>query len=139
MPQCVDLGESGTKAIGRPERPAKMILLTGFQTDTLPLFLCGIAGMALGLLYFGGLWLTIQRLPHTRYPIPLMLGSMIVRTAFTIGGFYYVMSQHWERAIACLIGFILMRMIFSSRLHPKHLPSPESPGSSVSAHERGEP
>jgi F1/F0 ATPase, Methanosarcina type, subunit 2 len=116
-----------------------MMLLTVIQTDTLSLFLCGIAGMALGLLYFGGLWMTIQRLPHTRSPIPFMLGSMIIRTAITVGGFYYVMNQHWERAVACLIGFVLMRVIFSSRLHPKRLPSPEDLGSAVSAHEREEP
>lgn len=99
-----------------------MMIAAEIQTDTFSLILSGIAGMAIGLLYFGGLWLTIRQLPQSRHPVLLMMSSLIVRTAITVGAFYYVMNQHWERAIACLIGFIAIRMILASRLHPGRLP-----------------
>lgn len=73
-------------------------------------------GMGLGLFYFGGLWLTVRGLPSRRYPVPLFLGSFILRTAVALVGFYLVMGDRWERALACLAGFIVVRQLLVSRL-----------------------
>lgn len=81
------------------------------------LVLACAAGMGLGLFYFGGLWLTVRRLPDSGGPA-LVLGSFVGRTALTLLGFYFVMDGRWERMLACLAGFIIARQVLISRLRP---------------------
>jgi F1F0 ATPase subunit 2 len=80
------------------------------------LFLMLITGMALGLFYFGGLWLTVQHLPQTRRPGLLSLTSLIIRLGLTLAAFYLVMAGRWERLLACLAGFLLIRLVLVRRL-----------------------
>ena len=47
----------------------------------LTLALACAAGIGLGLCYFGGLWLTVRRLPSARSPMPIALASFVARTA----------------------------------------------------------
>ena len=76
------------------------------------------AGLALGAFYFGGLWLTLQRLPESPRPALLMGGSYLLRLAVTLGGLYLVMGNSWERAAACLVGFTVVRIIMARRWRP---------------------
>jgi F1F0 ATPase subunit 2 len=94
------------------------------MTDWLPLTLALAAGLALGLFFFGGLWLTVQRLPTTQWPVLLTLGSLLARTAVTLAGFYLVMAGRWERLLACLVGFTLMRFFLVTWLSPDPNESP---------------
>ena len=89
------------------------------------------AGMGLGLFYFGGLWLTVRRLPTRGYSVPLFLVSFVVRTAVVVVGFYFVMGDRWERALVCLVGFILVRQLLVSRLRSE--PSANAPSREESA------
>mgnify|MGYP005852729141 CR=1 FL=1 len=79
-------------------------------TDVLPLLLSFVAGMALGAFYFGGLWLTLQRVPTTRAAAFLTVGSFLGRLALTMLGFYLVGGGHWQRILACLAGFLVARI-----------------------------
>jgi len=79
------------------------------------------AGMGLGLFYFGGLWLTVRQLPTRRYSVPLFLGSFVGRTAVVLAGFYFVMDGRWERVLACLAGFIMVRQLLVSRLRSERI------------------
>ncbi|NLG77512.1 MAG: ATP synthase subunit I [Xanthomonadaceae bacterium] len=79
------------------------------------LALAWAAGAGLGLFYFGGLWLTVRKLT-TRYSVPLFLASFVARTAVVVVGFYFVMGNRWERALVCLVGFIMVRQLLVSRL-----------------------
>lgn len=85
------------------------------------LMLALLAGLALGLLYFGGLWLTVRRLARTRRPAPLFALSLLLRMALTLAGFYLVMDGSWQRMLACLAGFIAVRQLLVSRLKPDRL------------------
>lgn len=76
------------------------------------------AGLALGAFYFISLWRTVKRLPDTPKPWRLILGSVFVRMAIVLPGFYFVMSGHWERLIMALIGFILMRKLLTRHFGP---------------------
>jgi F1F0 ATPase subunit 2 len=87
----------------------------------LPLVLAWVAGVGLGLLYFGGLWLTLRQLPTCRWPTPLLVGSFMGRTAVVLVGFYFVMGGRWERVLACLVGFMMARFLLVSRLRPEGL------------------
>lgn len=66
-------------------------------------------GAGLGVVFFGGLWLTLLRVPTSRWPILLVLGSLVGRTAITLAGFYQVMDGNWLRLLACVVGFALVR------------------------------
>jgi F1F0 ATPase subunit 2 len=72
-----------------------------------------LAGLALGLFYFGGLWLTVRRIACCTRPALLMLGSFIVRLLVTLCGFYLVMDGRWERLLACLCGFLVTRFVLT--------------------------
>lgn len=87
------------------------------------LVLAFAAGLGLGLFYFGGLWLTVQRLPRSRHPGLLTLGSLIVRLGVTLPGFYLVMAGRWERLLVCLAGFLVVRLVLVRRLGPVSTPS----------------
>jgi F1F0 ATPase subunit 2 len=93
------------------------------------LFLAFLAGLALGLVYFGGLWLTVQRLPTSRRPGLLAALSLFLRLGFVLGGFYLVMGGRWQRLLACLGGFLLLRALSVRRLGPRvKSPTPKGQG-----------
>lgn len=77
------------------------------------------AGVALGLFYFGLLWVTIDQLERSRWPGVLILVSFFGRLAVTMAGFYRVASGRGDRLLACLVGFIIARLIMVSRIRPR--------------------
>jgi F1F0 ATPase subunit 2 len=79
--------------------------------DTLTLAPPVLAGVALGAIYFGGLWWTIQRGLSSRRPAGWFVGSLLLRMAIALAGFYVVSAGHWDRLLACLVGFIVARLI----------------------------
>jgi len=87
------------------------------------MFLAFMAGIAVGLFYFGGLWLTIKRLPGARHPGVLTLVSLLIRLGVTLAVFYLVMAGRWERLLVCLAGFVLVRLVLVRRLGPVSSPS----------------
>jgi F1F0 ATPase subunit 2 len=74
-----------------------------------------VAGLGLGLFYFGGLWLTVQKIPSMRWPGLWLLASYMGRTALCLAGFYLVMGGQWEWLIACFVGFLLARTLLVRR------------------------
>lgn len=86
--------------------------------DNLFIVLAFTAGIFLGLFYFGSLWLVVKRLPESRRPVLLVMGSFILRLTLTLLGFYLIFSGSWQRILACLIGFILARTYLIRTLGP---------------------
>ena len=72
-----------------------------------------LAGLALGILFYGGLWLTVRALPASHHPTALMIGSYWGRTAVTIAGLLWAMDGSWQRAVVSMGGFLLARVILS--------------------------
>lgn len=89
------------------------------MTDWLILTLAAVAGVGLGIFFFGGLWWTVRRTSSTRNPALLFAGSLILRLAVTIGGFYLVADGDWQRMIACLVGFLLARWLVTRWTRPQ--------------------
>jgi F1F0 ATPase subunit 2 len=87
-----------------------------------------VAGLLLGLFYFGTLWLTVQRLSKVKRPALLTLGGFFVRTGLTLMGFFIVMAGHWERAAACMVGFLVMRKFMANRYGPMKQATPQKQG-----------
>ena len=78
--------------------------------EVLVLLLALVAGIFLGALFFGGLWWTVRRGLTSHQPALWFLGSMLVRAAIAVSGFYYFMQGDWRRLLACLGGFLLARI-----------------------------
>ncbi|MHB9111826.1 MAG: N-ATPase subunit AtpR [Thermoleophilia bacterium] len=78
----------------------------------LPIF----AGLALGLLYFGGLWLTLRRLASAKQPAFLVLGSYLGRLALCLAGFVIIArTSGLQGILICTVAFITVRMIMVRR------------------------
>lgn len=70
-----------------------------------------IAGLLLGTLFFGGLFLTVKKMTTVKNPGLLFLSSMFLRVAIALTGFYFVSVGNWQRLLICLLGFIVARFI----------------------------
>jgi len=75
-------------------------------------------GSLLGLMYFGGLWLTLRRLTEVKHQTIWVLGSLAIRNVLAVVGFFPVVKLGWHYALICLLGFILVRYIWVRRISP---------------------
>ena len=73
--------------------------------------LAGLAGAALGTFFFGGLWWTVPRTLGSDRSMWWHFGGLLLRMAVTLIGFYAVGAGQWQRLVACLVGFVLARVI----------------------------
>ena len=70
-----------------------------------------IAGIILGTLFFGGLWLTVKKAVGSNYAALLISVSSLLRTGVVLAGFYFVAEGYWQRLLICVLGFITARFI----------------------------
>ena len=77
----------------------------------LALILSLFAGVLLGTIFFGGLWWTIRKGISSKQPAALFFFSLLLRTSIALTGFYVVAHGDWHRVLACLVGFILARIL----------------------------
>lgn len=70
-----------------------------------------VFGMVLGVIFFGGLWITVRKLPAARWPGLLFLGSAVIRTIIVLGGIWYFADGDATSIGACLLGFIGLRLL----------------------------
>jgi F1F0 ATPase subunit 2 len=75
-----------------------------------------LAGAALGIFFYTGLYFTIRVLLTTRHPIPLLLGSLGCRTLIVVASILFLTEAHWQYALTCLAGFLLGRVAVSKSL-----------------------
>ncbi|MHB8921276.1 MAG: N-ATPase subunit AtpR [Halothiobacillus sp.] len=73
-------------------------------------------GFLLGVFFFGGLWWTIRRGMTSNQPALWFLGSMLLRTAGVLLGFYFVSAGDWRKLLACLLGFVIARFVIARRV-----------------------
>lgn len=72
-----------------------------------------LAGLALGVCFYGGLWFTVQRLPTTAHPVLLMLGSYWLRLFGVVVAFVFLARLGLAYAAIAMAGFILGRLAVS--------------------------
>ena len=85
--------------------------MNDIPTKLLPIALAGLAGVALGAFFFGGLWWTLRRALTSPRPVLWLGTSLLLRTGMVLAGVYVVGHGQWQRIVACLAGFILVRLI----------------------------
>lgn len=81
------------------------------------------AGLALGLLHFGGLWLTLRRLATGPRPLAAVVAGFLLRSALTLALLYPALAGGWGSIAAALAGFAAARLP-AVRLLPALLPLP---------------
>ena len=72
-----------------------------------------LGGLALGLLFYGGLWYTISSLPVSRHPALLAVGSFWLRTLAVLAGFLFLIDSRWDNALISIAGFTIGRFTIS--------------------------
>jgi F1F0 ATPase subunit 2 len=70
-----------------------------------------ITGVIIGLLYFAGLWQTVERLNDSPRPYRLLALSYTGRMAMATGGFYLILVNGWVQLAAALAGFLMARTV----------------------------
>lgn len=94
------------------------------MNETLLILLAFVAGIALGIIFFGGLWLTVKKMVSAKIPALWVLSSFIIRFGIVLLGFYFISLGNWQRLISCLLGFIASRFMviqFTKSIDAKQL------------------
>ena len=66
-------------------------------------------GMPLGIIYFGGLWVTVRLVPRVSNPRILLLTSFILRMAILLAGIWFVLRAGPLAFAASLCAILLVR------------------------------
>ena len=77
-----------------------------------------VEGVGLGAIFFGGLLWTVRKGVLSKHPALWFFGSLLLRTSITLVGFYFAGREHWERWLACLLGFVVARIIVTRLARP---------------------
>lgn len=88
------------------------------MNETLTLLLVFLAGVVLGVVFFGGLWWTIEHWASARRPALSFLLSFLLRSSLALTGFFLVSGHHWERWLLCLSGFVAARFVVTWLTRP---------------------
>jgi F1F0 ATPase subunit 2 len=88
------------------------------MNEHLILVLMGVAGVLLGVFFFGGLWYTVRRGLGSKRPGLWFLVSLLLRTGVVVAGFYFISDGGWKGLLACLVGFVVGRLVVTRLAGP---------------------
>jgi F1F0 ATPase subunit 2 len=86
-----------------------------------------IGGALLGAVFFGGLWWTVKKGLHASNLGSIKIGtlflsSFILRISLVVLGIFFISYGHWPRLVACLLGFIAVRILITRLQAKKTMP-----------------
>ena len=81
------------------------------MSELTQVLLAGLAGVGLGVGFFAGLWWTVRRGMTSARPGLWFFLSFLGRMSLALAGFYWVAGDDWRRLLACLVGFLLGRLL----------------------------
>jgi F1F0 ATPase subunit 2 len=88
------------------------------MSDVLALVLASIAGLLLGAIFFGALYLTVRKGVSSPAPALWFFGSLVMRMGIALAGFYFVSDGSWQRMVACILGFVVARLVVTWLTRP---------------------
>jgi len=80
------------------------------MNELLARILAIVLGAGLGVIFFGGLWWTVQKAVGSKSPAIWFMASLWLRMGIALGGFYLIGREHWQRMLLCLLGFFIARL-----------------------------
>ena len=98
------------------------------MSESLYMALAWVMGLFLGAIFFGGLWWTVRKGLTSKQPAFWFLASMLLRTGIVLAGFYLVADHRLSRLPACLVGFVMARLVVTrmTRTAAQSLPAKEA-------------
>jgi F1F0 ATPase subunit 2 len=81
------------------------------MNETTGILSAALAGMLLGVVFFGGLWWTVRKTLASPQAALWFSGSFLARTAVVLIGFYFAAQGDWRRMAACVAGFLCGRLL----------------------------
>jgi len=94
------------------------------MNETVSMIVAFVAGITLGIVFFGGLWFTVKKAVVAKIPALWIFISFILRISITLLGFYVVGADNWRHLLLCLLGFISARFMvihFTKALDAKQM------------------
>ena len=82
------------------------------------------AGLALGIVFFGGLWFTVKNVVKSKIPALWIFLSFFIRMSITLLGFYFISMGSWQRLLISVLGFIAARFLviwLTKSIEQKHI------------------
>ena len=73
-------------------------------------------GIILGLLFFGGLYITVQKMETLKNPALLMILSFMARMGVLVLAFYFISKVGYKEVLFALAGVILTRFVMTYRM-----------------------
>lgn len=70
-----------------------------------------IGGIFLGIIFFGGLYWSVNKLTKVKRPAFLMIISALVRMSILIGGIYFIAGDDIKKILSILGGVVLVKII----------------------------
>ncbi|MFO8175812.1 MAG: ATP synthase subunit I [Gemmatimonadota bacterium] len=74
---------------------------------------CFGSGLLLGILFYGGLWLTLVKMVSVRHPGLLVASSFLVRLALVGVGMFFLTNQGLGCLGAGFLGFLSVRILLT--------------------------
>jgi len=68
-------------------------------------------GVFLGIIFFGGLYWSVNKLPKVKHPAFLMIVSALVRMVILITGIYFIAGNDIKKILSTLGGVIIVKII----------------------------
>jgi len=79
-----------------------------------------IAGVGMGLFYFGGLWATLQNLDKRTHPYLLLVSSFLIRVVILLVSLVLIIQLDWFALLGGLIGFFSIRFLLVYLINPNY-------------------
>lgn len=95
------------------------------MNEMIALVLVLLAGFGIGVVFYGGLWLTVSRIQTARHSWLLVAASSVMRTALALAAMWWIAQGSGARLALCLPGFVLAR--FAVLRLTRTLPRTQSP------------
>jgi F1F0 ATPase subunit 2 len=70
-----------------------------------------LIGFVLGIIFFGGLWITVNKTLGKNYATLWVVASFLIRISITLVGFYFASQGNLQRLLICLAAFIVARFL----------------------------
>ncbi len=90
-----------------------------------------VAGIVLGLVFFGGLWWTTQRLATSSQPGILVSVSLLVRVVVLAGGLFLLAQIGSGALLAAVLGLLVTRIGLTRLAVNGRLPQPATSASTA--------
>lgn len=68
-------------------------------------------GIILGIIFFGGLYWSVNQLAKVRYPAVLMIASAFVRMGILLFGIFLLADNNIKNMLSIVVGIILVKVV----------------------------